>query len=330
MKAKTSTVHSSLAENYFRKAGEYRDSMNQALADHRPNAAALGTSGSIDATGYNLLNPTTCTATPGITGTGINLDFTNGDCEYGETANLSYTIDGSTSTGPQTLTLSNGYGTSNGVTFTVDDPAPVINQISPSTWPAGVSNYQVTITGSGFGISPTVTTNDPHVTFFSPPSVGNGLLNNGQLNPSQQITIYVNVDPYDPGGPWTLTVTSNGFGNGLLEAPPGGSLNAQGGVHDQRGKRSVPFLQFLPPLKEKVPDTFLLRTSCARPGSTPRRFTPHRMGGSPLPSRGGAGSAEPWLEKRSGLAAKLRKGDRPLPGEEVGCGQPSAVKPRTA
>jgi len=40
-KSKTSAVHSSLAENYFRKAREYRDSMNQALADRRPNAAAL-------------------------------------------------------------------------------------------------------------------------------------------------------------------------------------------------------------------------------------------------------------------------------------------------
>jgi hypothetical protein len=40
-KSKTSAVHSSLAENYFRKAREYRNSMNQALSDHRPNAAAL-------------------------------------------------------------------------------------------------------------------------------------------------------------------------------------------------------------------------------------------------------------------------------------------------
>ncbi len=39
--SRTSAVPSSLAENYFRKAAEYRDSMNQALADHRPNAAAL-------------------------------------------------------------------------------------------------------------------------------------------------------------------------------------------------------------------------------------------------------------------------------------------------
>ena len=41
MKVKSSAIHFSLAENYFRKAGEYRDSMNQALADGRPNAAAL-------------------------------------------------------------------------------------------------------------------------------------------------------------------------------------------------------------------------------------------------------------------------------------------------
>ena len=40
-KFKTSAVHPSSAENYFRKAGEYRDSMIQALAEHHPNAAAL-------------------------------------------------------------------------------------------------------------------------------------------------------------------------------------------------------------------------------------------------------------------------------------------------
>jgi hypothetical protein len=40
-KSKTSAVHSSGAENYLKKAREYRDSMNQALADHRANAAAL-------------------------------------------------------------------------------------------------------------------------------------------------------------------------------------------------------------------------------------------------------------------------------------------------
>jgi len=40
-KSKTAVVHPSLAANYFKKAQEYRDSMNQALADRRPNAAAL-------------------------------------------------------------------------------------------------------------------------------------------------------------------------------------------------------------------------------------------------------------------------------------------------
>ena len=40
-KSRTSALHSSAAENYFRKAHEYRDSMNLALADNRPNAAAL-------------------------------------------------------------------------------------------------------------------------------------------------------------------------------------------------------------------------------------------------------------------------------------------------
>ena len=40
-KTRTTAVHSGLAENYFRKAQEYRDSMNQALAERRANAAAL-------------------------------------------------------------------------------------------------------------------------------------------------------------------------------------------------------------------------------------------------------------------------------------------------
>jgi hypothetical protein len=40
-KSRTSTVDPSLAENYFKKAREYRDSMNQALAERRPDAAAL-------------------------------------------------------------------------------------------------------------------------------------------------------------------------------------------------------------------------------------------------------------------------------------------------
>jgi hypothetical protein len=41
MKTKTSEVHASLAENYFRKSCEYRDSMNQALADHHPTTGVV-------------------------------------------------------------------------------------------------------------------------------------------------------------------------------------------------------------------------------------------------------------------------------------------------
>jgi len=37
-KSRVSAVDTALADNYFKKAQEYRDSMNQALADRRPNA----------------------------------------------------------------------------------------------------------------------------------------------------------------------------------------------------------------------------------------------------------------------------------------------------
>ncbi len=40
-RSRTSSVHPSAAENVFNKAREYRDSMNQALADRHANAAAL-------------------------------------------------------------------------------------------------------------------------------------------------------------------------------------------------------------------------------------------------------------------------------------------------
>ncbi len=40
-KLKTTELHRSLAANYLRKAKEFRDVMNQALLEGRPNAAAL-------------------------------------------------------------------------------------------------------------------------------------------------------------------------------------------------------------------------------------------------------------------------------------------------
>jgi hypothetical protein len=190
-----------------------------------PTSAILGSSGTITVTGDSLLDVFTGETTPAITGSGVTLNESSPGSDTAEQVVLSYSIAASASTGNQTLTLATRFGTSNGVAFAVDDPAPVITSVSPSTWPAGVAKYQVTIAGSYFGTNPSVTTNDPYVLINGTPSVSQGF-SNGQLASSQTITLYVSVGVADPGGQYTLTVTSTGYGNGFAQAPPGGSLSA--------------------------------------------------------------------------------------------------------
>lgn len=193
-----------------------------------PSSASIGgPPGTIYLTGYNLVDPDTCTANPQITGYGVNLNFVDGDCDYGESATLSYSISPQAPTGDQTLTLSNGFGNSNGVTFTVTDPAPSISSVYPiPPWPANSINYPVTINGSNFGTLPSVSFTDPYITIVGTPSTSPGFLSSGQLSSSQQISLSLNISPNDPGIPSQVIVTSTGYGIGVVEAPSGGSLTA--------------------------------------------------------------------------------------------------------
>ncbi|HMD83986.1 MAG TPA: hypothetical protein VKO18_04705 [Terriglobia bacterium] len=178
-----------------------------------PTGAGLGTSGSIDVTGDNLVDPFTCEATPAITGSGISLsvgsiDLTEegGDSCGASALTLNYSISANATTGAQTLTLSNRFGASNGVTFTVDDPTPTISSITPNPWQAGWTNRQVTITGTGFGTSPTVTVSDPNANCTVTSATDPG--------PPGTATILGNcsVAANDLNTSATVTVTSHGYG----------------------------------------------------------------------------------------------------------------------
>jgi hypothetical protein len=100
--------------------------------------------------------------------------------------------------------------------LTVGDPTPSITSINPPAWTAGTT-IPITITGTGFGTSPTLTITGPGVT-FQPGTLGDTLI---------QAT--VTIDASSPGGPATIQVQSNGYlGTGFAPAYSGQSSTATG------------------------------------------------------------------------------------------------------
>ena len=134
---------------------------------------------------------------------------------------IDYSIGSTASSGNQTFTLANRFGTSNGMTFTVYDPSPSIDSISPPSWQAGWINRSVTITGTGFGTSPTVSVSDPSVTC----TVGGA--SDTSLPHGAQLTASCSVAASDANSSATVTVTSHGYnGSGFVPNPGGGTSNA--------------------------------------------------------------------------------------------------------
>jgi hypothetical protein len=127
---------------------------------------------------------------------------------------VNYTIASNASTGNQTLTLANRFGTSNGVNFNIYDPTPFISNMT-TPWPTGQTTF-VTITGSGFGTNPSISLSDQSVTISS-------------LTVSDtQITFYATVPASDTNTAETATVTSHGYnGQGWMPGGPQGSQEPQ-------------------------------------------------------------------------------------------------------
>lgn len=144
------------------------------------------------------------TPTPTITGddSAIPLSFYWGSDSQ---VNVHYTVGNGARTGQHSVWVTTEAGKSNAGTYMVYDPTPVILSITPSPWQAGTST-PVTISGSGFGTSPTVSVNDANVLFAA-----------GSVSDTT-ITGTVTINGSDPGGTATVTVTSNGYGSGFQGA----------------------------------------------------------------------------------------------------------------
>ena len=178
-----------------------------------------GSSGYVEVYGSYLAKyagPTTC----GIDGAGVSCSLTYQNIYAQGQVNLSYNIATNANTGPHNLWVTTPFGTSNAVTFTVDDPTPVITGISPNVWPAGtVTSF--TISGSGFGSNPSLSIS------------GTGILGYNGSGSDTSITGSVTISPDAPSSTATVTVASNGYGgNNFQPAPQGGSTN-QGSTNAQ-------------------------------------------------------------------------------------------------
>lgn len=167
------------------------------------NSGALGTNGSTVVTGQNLIDDF------GVSNTQISGGVQT-SIEPSETqtqATVDFTIPQSATTGQQSLVMSNTWGSSNAVTFTVGDATPVITGISPSVWSAGTTT-NVAISGQGFGTNPQLSitcggsSTCPAIDSYNVTGV-----------PSDtQIMVSVTVDPSAPNEAVDLSVTSQGYG----------------------------------------------------------------------------------------------------------------------
>jgi hypothetical protein len=134
--------------------------------------------------------------------------------------NLYYSIPLDTDSGTYSgdIGVSTPYG-STSTNFYVYDPTPTITSMSSSSWNAGSVYSGFTISGAGFGSSPSVSFSDSYIS-FSPSSAGD-----------TSITGTLTVGSGDPGGPVTVTVAADAWGGGsFFQAGGGGGGSATSGV----------------------------------------------------------------------------------------------------
>lgn len=206
-----------------------------------PNSALLGSTGTMDILGGDLIDPFSANVSLSFSGSGIT--FSSDQIYDPGSISVNYSIAGNATTGTQNLTLSNRFGSSNAVPFTVYDPGPVITGVATSPDPtclhAGVANQTVTISGSNFGTNPSVAFGDANIVIVGTPAVSQAFLTGGGLAPTQTITVQVTVGAQDLGGTPSVTVTSGGYGFGFTTPPPGGTLSATS---------QVPVSAYVPPV----------------------------------------------------------------------------------
>ena len=187
------------------------------LTSISPNSGTVGASGTITVEGTNL-EDAFGDSSVSISG-GVNASVQSPGAD---SATISYSIPSTVTSGSHTLTMSNTFGVSNGLTFTVGDPPAVVTSLDPPAWAAGTT-FPLTINGSGFGTAPTLSISALGVTFTQPPTVQpNGMSMQTTVTvaasaPNEVAT--VTVQPGYTGSSFTCGSCNGGSGVGTNTAP---------------------------------------------------------------------------------------------------------------
>ncbi len=224
------------------------------------NAAPVITGVSPNSAGVGVAQvPIAVTGTGFTPGSTVNFNSKPLSTTYSSTTGISAVIPGSliTQAGQASITVSNpGGATSNSATFTILAAPPSISALSPSSVFAGTSGFTLTVKGTGFGASSSVTWNGsglattyvssttltaviPASLVASAGTVSVQVINtSGESTVKSNIVIFtINQTPVTPtitavtpnsvkagGAGFTLSVTGTGFTNSSSVAWNGGAL----------------------------------------------------------------------------------------------------------
>lgn len=186
------------------------DSSVPSLTSVNPTDASVGTQGTLTLSGSNFLDPFGGDSYVNYSGTGVTFTLQSFD---DQSVVLTYSIQDGASTGEQTFTIQDRFGTSDPVSFNVGDATPVVTSVNPGTWQAG-TQFTVTISGQHFGTNPSVSLLNATAVTISPPTSSG----------DTQIQATVTVSQDAPNETVTVQVQSNGYGgSGFVATYPGES-----------------------------------------------------------------------------------------------------------
>ncbi|WP_263416482.1 hypothetical protein [Terriglobus albidus] len=172
------------------------------ISSINPSSVVRGTSGTIQVQGQNLrddLGRLTASSRDGD----LSVSVASGDAA---SASLNYSVSGTASVGTHQFTVSNTWGESEPANLTVGYPPAVVTGVSPNVWVAG-NDYDVTVTGTGFGTNPTVS------------AVASGVSSGVAHNSSPDGTttyFHVHVAPNAPNEPVQIIVVPGYSGSNYI------------------------------------------------------------------------------------------------------------------
>lgn len=179
--------------------------------------------GSIVVEGDDLVDPFTgalsLSSSPAVTGltvTGVSFSvIALTSTGFQEEVQIDYQLSQCATTGNITFEFTTTFGTGGSdQSFTIGDPTPIIDSVSPSVWQAG-TNVPITVQGSGFGTNP----------IFSVAGTGVSILSGTVLVSDTQITATVSIASNAPNQTAPIQVQSQGYcGSGFVPANGNSSI----------------------------------------------------------------------------------------------------------